>query len=182
MKNHYIIGNCLLFDPVKNTLTMSGSHTGKVVLSKPAARCLVLLIERQGEVISHDDFITEVWGKKGVVVTKNTYYQSISLLRKKLKELGFDDNIIVTLPRRGLMLAKESCVVEQQNVVPFAVEPQEVNASGVTIAGRGKLFGEWLSLFNTDIENGKSKRVKRTINLSLITILIVMTVVALLGL
>ncbi len=128
MNKNYIIDDCLFFDPVKNTLTMSGSHTGKVVLSKPAARCLVLLIERQGEVISHDDFITEVWGKKGVVVTKNTYYQSISLLRKKLKELGFDDNIIVTLPRRGLMLVKEAGIVEQKSVVPIAVELQEVNA------------------------------------------------------
>lgn len=130
MENYYLIDGRLCFYPVTNVLKPLDDSITEVVLSKPASRCFLLLIERQGEVVSHDDFINEVWGKKGIVVTKNTYYQSISILRKRLKALGFDDDVIVTLPRKGLMLSEEVAVIKQNNLKPehVSAEAEETSA------------------------------------------------------
>ncbi|WP_313571691.1 winged helix-turn-helix domain-containing protein [Pantoea piersonii] len=129
MENYYLIDGRLCFYPVTNVLKPLDDSIAEVVLSKPASRCFLLLIERQGEVVSHDDFINEVWGKKGIVVTRNTYYQSISILRKRLKALGFDDDVIVTLPRKGLMLSEEVAVIKQNNLNPESVSAEAEEAS-----------------------------------------------------
>lgn len=129
MEHYYLIDGRLCFYPVTNVLKPLDDSIAEVVLSKPASRCFLLLIERQGEVVSHDDFINEVWGKKGIVVTRNTYYQSISILRKRLKALGFDDDVIVTLPRKGLMLSEEVAVIKQNNLNPESVSAEAEEAS-----------------------------------------------------
>ena len=124
MENYYLIDGRLCFYPVTNVLRPLDDSIAEVILSKPASRCFLLLIERQGEVVSHDDFINEVWGKKGIIVTKNTYYQSISILRKRLKALGFDDDVIVTLPRKGLILSEEVAIIKQSDLNPESVEAE----------------------------------------------------------
>ena len=79
----------------------------RIILNTPTARCLELLIERQGLVVSRDDFLEEVWGTKGIVVSHNTFYQNISLLRKSLKKTGLSDNIVVTVRRKGFTLSSD---------------------------------------------------------------------------
>jgi hypothetical protein len=43
----------------------------------------------------------QVWQKKGVVVSTNTLYQSIASIRKGLKAVGLEEDIIRTLPKQG---------------------------------------------------------------------------------
>lgn len=49
--------------------------------------------------------MNEVWRKHGMEVTVNTLYQNISILRKTLKRVGVDENIIITVPKKGITLS-----------------------------------------------------------------------------
>lgn len=85
-------------------LTQDGEAT---LLNSPTARCLQLLVERQGYVVSRDDFLEQVWGAKGIVVSQNTFYQNISLLRKSLKKAGLQEDIVITVRRKGFSLSSD---------------------------------------------------------------------------
>lgn len=55
-------------------------------------------------VCSKSDLIDEVWTRHGTVVTENSYYQLVSLLRKSFASIDLDGTV-VTVPRKGLSLA-----------------------------------------------------------------------------
>ncbi|WP_415837970.1 winged helix-turn-helix domain-containing protein [Serratia silvae] len=74
-------------------------------MNVPASRCLQLMLQRPGEVISQSDFFNEVWQKNGQYVTANTLYQNISLVRKGLREAGLSQNIIRTIPKVGVFFS-----------------------------------------------------------------------------
>lgn len=104
----YCINNNVIFDPLKHTLTSSKFYPEKdTKLNQPTSRCLSLLIERKGCVITQEDFMNEVWRKHGMEVTVNTLYQNISILRKTLKRVGIDENIIITVPKKGITLSAQ---------------------------------------------------------------------------
>ena len=56
-----------------------------VILTTPASRCLVLLLESAPEVVNQRDFFTKVWGEDGMLVPANTLYQNISIIRRGLR-------------------------------------------------------------------------------------------------
>lgn len=105
MHNHYIINNTLKFHPATSTLRDLHDPNNVVVLNYPASRCLLLLINRQGNIVTQHEVMDIVWEQSGMQVSLNTYYQNISILRKGLKKLGIAENLIVTIPRIGLTLA-----------------------------------------------------------------------------
>lgn len=105
MHNHYIINDSVEFHPATSKLRDINNPDNVVALNSPAGRCLLLLINRMGSVVTQDEFMESVWKQNGMMVTSNAYYQNISVLRKGLKRVGLDENIIVTLPRIGLTLA-----------------------------------------------------------------------------
>lgn len=80
--------------------------------------------------MSQQDFMDEVWGKNGIQVTSNTYYQNISILRKALKKAGIDEEIIVTIPRMGLTLASDTQIeCKGSESKPSAEHPAGVRQS-----------------------------------------------------
>lgn len=105
MHDYYIINKVIEFHPVTGTLRDINDSSNIVVLSSPASRCLLLLIERAGSVVNQHEFLEFVWTKSGMQVSINTFYQSISILRKRLKQVGLDEDMIVTISRIGLTLA-----------------------------------------------------------------------------
>ena len=130
----YCINNNVIFDPLKHTLTSRKYYPEKdTKLNQPTSRCLSLLIERRGCVITQEDFMNEVWRKHGMEVTVNTLYQNISILRKTLKRVGIDENIIITVPKKGITLSAQveplsdktflasssSLSLTQQDDIPF---------------------------------------------------------------
>lgn len=118
----YCINNNVIFDPLKHTLTSSKFYPEKdTKLNQPTSRCLLLLIERRGCVITQEDFMNEVWRKHGMEVTVNTLYQNISILRKTLKRVGIDENIIITVPKKGITLSAQ--VREQSDKTFIAASP-----------------------------------------------------------
>jgi DNA-binding winged helix-turn-helix (wHTH) protein len=105
MHKHYIINGAVEFHPATSTLRDLNNPERVVVLNSPAGRCLLLLIEKSGTIVTQQEFLDIVWEKRGMLVSPNTYYQNISILRKGLKNIGFKEDPVVTIPRIGLTLA-----------------------------------------------------------------------------
>jgi DNA-binding winged helix-turn-helix (wHTH) protein len=105
MHNHYIINGIIEFHPAASTLRNLSDPEKVVVLNSPAGRCLLLLIKRIGTIVTQQEFMEIVWEKSGMLVSPNTFYQNISILRKGLKKIGLPDDPVVTIPRIGLTLA-----------------------------------------------------------------------------
>ena len=108
MRNHYIINNIIEFNPTTSTLREIHDPNNIVVLNYPAGRCLLLLINRQGSIVTRYEMMNAVWEQSGMQVSPNTYYQNISILRKGLKKIGLGEDFIVTIPRIGLTLASDT--------------------------------------------------------------------------
>ncbi|MGK3143640.1 winged helix-turn-helix domain-containing protein [Pantoea sp. C2G6] len=105
MLNHYIINGFVEFQPAVSTLRNLNEPEKVVVLNSPAGRCLLLLIERIDTIVTQHEFMEIVWERNGMMVTPNTFYQNISILRKGLKKAGLEEDLVVTIPRVGLTLA-----------------------------------------------------------------------------
>lgn len=113
--NNIIINGSLIFDVNESKLIPLNQEGENIILNTPTARCLQLLVERQGMVVSREDFIEQVWGTKGIVVSQNTFYQNISLLRKSLKKAGLSKDLIVTVRRKGFTLSREAVITLPDN-------------------------------------------------------------------
>jgi DNA-binding winged helix-turn-helix (wHTH) protein len=102
MHTKFIINGKVCFFSDENRLVPLGDKGAPVALNIPASRCLLLLLQREGEIISQNEFIQTVWESKGQFANANTYFQNIHLLRKALKISGIEDNILKTVPKEGL--------------------------------------------------------------------------------
>lgn len=78
---YYVINDCVTFQPATNMLCNTHNPALKVTLSVPAGRCLQLLINNIGNIVTQQDFMDIAWKQSGMKVTSNTYYQNISILR-----------------------------------------------------------------------------------------------------
>ncbi|WP_261642387.1 winged helix-turn-helix domain-containing protein [Erwinia mallotivora] len=107
----YCINNIVDFIPDKNRLINCESRDENTLYST-ASRCLFLLITNVGKVVSHKSLYEAGWESQGKEVTPNTLYQTISELRKQLKNAGFKQNIIQTLPRQGWTINNDVKVTE----------------------------------------------------------------------
>ncbi|MBC3381131.1 winged helix-turn-helix domain-containing protein [Serratia fonticola] len=79
----------------------------QVNLYDPTNKCLSLLIDTQPEVISKYVFFERIWEDEGLTITANTFYQHIAMLRRAFEQVGLAQEVIVTIPRKGLALSKE---------------------------------------------------------------------------
>src|SRR6202048_2332171 len=62
-------------------------------------RLLLCLADRAGEVVSIDELLEQVWA--GVVVTPDSVYQAVALLRRLLGDDPKHPTYIATVPRLG---------------------------------------------------------------------------------
>ena len=130
--NEYIINNEVIFNVNMNELQPVGDNGESVTLNAPTARCLQLLLESNGKIISREEFLDSVWKTRGVVVSQNTFYQNISLLRKSLVKAGLSQDIIVTVRQRGFVLAAGSNIasfLRSEEKAPENSENVHVTAS-----------------------------------------------------
>lgn len=72
-----------------------------------SSECFISLLENHGSLVSKKDLIMQGWGKYGLHVSDNTFYQNILVLRKGLKACGIEKEIIKTIPRKGLMVPQD---------------------------------------------------------------------------
>jgi transcriptional activator of cad operon len=93
-------------------------------------RLLICLADRVGEVVSIDDLLEQVWS--GVIVTPDSVYQAVALLRRLLGDDPKQPTYIATVPRLGYrMVASVS-----PWVAPVAPPPPATHA--MTNPGRSK--------------------------------------------
>lgn len=123
MAKLFLLGESVVFWPERNVLHAKADETKRLSLSNPASRCLLLLIERQGQVIERDYFFQHVWFNNGAQVSNNTFYQNISLLRRAFKEFGLNEELIVTVPKVGIRLEPQLSVEEQEVDEPLPEVP-----------------------------------------------------------
>lgn len=106
----YLIDGKIIFNPSEQSLFHIETLTIKIM--KPTeSRCLLLLLEKQGVVVSQNEAMAYSWGEKHREISFNTFYQCILVLRKTFAQLDASGSVITTIPRKGVMV-DESVSVE----------------------------------------------------------------------
>lgn len=121
MSQSFLLGETILFVPGRNLLVaMEEELSTPVTLSNTASQCLFLLLQHHGQVVEREVFFQQIWLNNGSQVTNNNFYQNISLLRRAFKELGLNDEFIITVPKVGIRLSQELKVESHDGVVANA--------------------------------------------------------------
>lgn len=105
----------MAFCPDECKLTPLGLRGTVTVLHAPMSRFLLLLLQHPGEVVRQDLIFREVWEKHGQLVTANTLYQNVSLLRKGLRSAGLINSTIKTIPKIGFIFKGKVQVIEEES-------------------------------------------------------------------
>ncbi|MCG7547466.1 winged helix-turn-helix domain-containing protein [Pseudoalteromonas sp. Of7M-16] len=94
-----IIINERIIDTARNQISYKNQQ---LILPPKVIAVLYCLAKRQGQVVSHDDMIDEVW--KSVVVSPNSLQRAIAELRKALGDDGKSQSVIKTHSKQGYSL------------------------------------------------------------------------------
>lgn len=136
----FMINEEVIFYVNMNQLISVRDNEENITLNVPTARCFLLLLENAGKVISRDEFMEAVWRNRGIVVSQNTFYQNISLLRKSLIKSGITQDIITTVRKKGFKISEDS------SIVPVSVE--DVLGVSRDVFSNQRLSGNSLAMFN----------------------------------
>jgi eukaryotic-like serine/threonine-protein kinase len=117
-------------DPAQNTLTRNGA---RVKIQDQPFRVLVLLLERQGEIVSREELRQKVW-PEGTFVD---FDGSLNVILKKLRAAIDDDSdnprFIETVPRRGYrFIAPVSAIAPKSDLTQ--AEPARVVVAAPHVA------------------------------------------------
>lgn len=115
---HWIINEYIEFRPVLKKLTSLKTPEVSVILTTPASRCLLLLLEASPDIVLQQDFFKKVWEEEGMLVPANTLYQNISIVRRGLRAVGdTDQKLIATIPRKGFQIDDGVRILKQEDIV-----------------------------------------------------------------
>ncbi|WP_367163097.1 transcriptional regulator [Kosakonia cowanii] len=115
---HWIINEYIEFRPVLKKLTSLKNPEVSVILTTPASRCLLLLLEASPDIVLQQDFFKKVWEEEGMLVPANTLYQNISIVRRGLRAVGdTDQKLIATIPRKGFQIDDGVRILKQEDIV-----------------------------------------------------------------
>lgn len=103
----YRFNDRIFFDVDTGALSLCDFSDDSIPISNPSKRLLQLLIAHHGEAVSREVIFKKVWDDYGMVSSNNNLNQCVSKLRKVIKVLGIDDDVIVTVPKVGFMLRRE---------------------------------------------------------------------------
>ncbi|HEY3591965.1 MAG TPA: winged helix-turn-helix domain-containing protein [Buttiauxella sp.] len=120
----YLIENKIIFSPEKQTLVHADSND-QIKLKPTASLCLLLLLRKHGEIVTQNELLAFAWGESHRQVSFNAFYQSILSLRKSFLQMNVEEQIITTIPRKGLLIQQEITIEKRQEPV-FDVEPENV--------------------------------------------------------
>lgn len=117
----YIIDNLIVFVPEEKIIESLKTGT-KLPIQSAGARCLKLLLERQGEVVPQTELMIAGWGKDALsTLSIPAYYQCFVNLRKALKRLGYEKELFATRRGRGLRINTYINVKKSNNDNKIAV-------------------------------------------------------------
>lgn len=141
MNNYaYVIANKIEFIPGKRLLRKTNTcHDNiEVNLNRPASKCLHLLLSTKG-LVDHNMLYTCGWGEKGIDITPNNLYQTISILRRALCALD-DNEIITTITRKGF------CINDKIEIKSISFDAYHANL-GTNNSGF-KSYSKWCTLYS----------------------------------
>lgn len=125
----YIIEETVLFDEVKGRL--SNIETKDEVSLPPTAGCILLiLLASKNNPVERNDFIEQVHLKFGFDLSNNTLNQYISLLRKNIRNLGVDSEVIITVPKIGFYITDGVKISESNSFLYSQQVENGVNGNG----------------------------------------------------
>jgi len=105
----------LVFEPDKKTISHKGRKTS---VGASASMCFELLIENVGELVTHQKFYDYVWRRFGTEPAATSIYQNISTLRRALIKIGYEEDIIRTMPRKGFLLSPKTTIMKENVEMP----------------------------------------------------------------
>jgi len=138
----YKLNDRIIFDVDSGTLSLSDLSDDTVTISNPSKRLLQLLIVHQGDAVSREVIFKKVWDDYGMISSNNNLNQCVSKLRRVIKALGIDEEVIVTVPKVGFMLHSEIQIVscEDEKDTPILdAEPPVLAARTIPVVV-GKVF------------------------------------------
>ncbi|WP_054179588.1 winged helix-turn-helix domain-containing protein [Trabulsiella odontotermitis] len=112
MTKGYLINNKIEFWPEDNLLVLYTDQLVNYSLTSPASRCFLFLLQKAPEIVPQNEIYKAVWEEEGIFVPPNTLYQNIASIRRGLKTLSQNDNIIVTVPKKGFQIPPEISIRE----------------------------------------------------------------------
>ncbi|MBF4154936.1 winged helix-turn-helix domain-containing protein [Enterobacter hormaechei] len=101
-----IINDKIIFNPSSREL--KNELTGEIItLHTPGNFCFLHLLANRSRILTKEELIKISWNNE--IITDNTFYQMVFNLRQNLAKAG-GNNVIVTIPRRGLQINPEISV------------------------------------------------------------------------
>lgn len=157
----FLFNKHVIFDSDTGFLAIHDELDDPVQISNPTKRLLLLLLSHQGEVVNREVIFKKVWDDFGMVSSNNNLNHCISKLRRILRNLGLEDEIITTVPKIGFLFQEEIQVdkfpetpcasQEMRGLVdtPLPAEPVppnvESNAPTSLLPKPERLFG-WITM------------------------------------
>lgn len=103
----YFINQTIHFDSLNGLLSLIDKDNSTVQLSRPSTRLLTELITCCGKTRTREALLKAVWEDHGLRPSGNNLSNHISFLRKIFSQLGANENIITTVPKKGFRLEAE---------------------------------------------------------------------------
>jgi DNA-binding winged helix-turn-helix (wHTH) protein len=122
MSSKIILNHHVIYDKISGSLMDIGNKHDEIVLTTPANNCLQILLKNKPEITSQKELFEEVWEKYGIPINPNTLYQNIAMIRRAFRQLGIEEDIIVTIPRRGMLVADTVEITEYEECIDNRVD------------------------------------------------------------
>ncbi|NGN98082.1 transcriptional regulator [Grimontia sp. S25] len=110
--NRYLLGERFVFSPSDSSLIDLYENNELIRLGSNECRVLMVLIEEPHAIVTRNRIHDFVWRKQGFEVDDSSLTQSISTLRKGLKDSTKSPMFVKTVPKRGYQVV---CSVEVYN-------------------------------------------------------------------
>lgn len=145
----YIINKTVVFD--SNELTLYLYENTQIVarLTKPATRLLLTLIQNSGVNVNRDTLLENVWITYGFTASNAGLNNYISELRKAFSSLGYNHELIITIPKLGFRFESEIDILDPA-VISSKSEPAE--------EGKVSVISEDAALKTVPVKSGGRKR------------------------
>lgn len=122
-----LLNGIVVFNPINNELSTKETS---IKLAYTESKILSLLIANDNDIISREEMINFSW--EGRIVTDASLAKSISNLRKALRNLGLEDDCIITIPRLGYRSTLSAQSVPNPTSVDLhSTDRNQENDSGV---------------------------------------------------
>lgn len=144
----YTINNTINFRDSDGLIWLDGDEASSIALTTTTSRLLAFLLERHGEVVPRDEILNFVWDAHGLRSSNNSLNKYISDLRNIFRNMGYSEEIIITVPRIGFMFSADIPVEKhmlnhkQQDIpaIPIDIPPQKKYRRVVLTVSAGLLL------------------------------------------